>query len=368
VTTVAMNLLWCRPGVVGGSEEYLTRQLTGLDEIGAPFDVEVYALGSYLAAHPEVARAHRCVTAPVSGARRPVRVLAETTWLNLALRRARVDIVHHGGGTLPLGSPRPSVLTLHDLQWLTYPEYVSRVKLAYLRRTVPSGIRRATVVTAPTAYVAETVAGAYGRDDVVVVPHGIGPDLGRHATPEDELRGRFRLGEGPVVVYPAVTHPHKGHRFLLDLMAGPWRRSGVRLVLIGGRGAAEDDVSAQIASRHLAELVVRAGRVSDDDRDGLVAMAHAVVFPSEYEGFGAPAIEAMALGVPVVASDRAALPEVVGDAGLVRPLELEAWAGALDEVERHRVELVARGRHRVGMFTTAASAAALADAYRGALR
>ena len=93
---------------------------------------------------------------------------------------------------------------------------------------------------------------------------------------------------------------------------------------------------------------------------GSSPLAEALVFPSEYEGFGAPVLEAMALGTPVVCSDRAALPEVAGDAAVVRPLELEAWAGALDAVAADRAGLVARGPPRAARFTTAASGAALA--------
>ncbi len=81
---------------------------------------------------------------------------------------------------------------------------------------------------------------------------------------------------------------------------------------------------------------MRTGRVDDDDRDGLIRLADALVFPSEYEGFGAPVVEAMALGTPVVCSDQAALKEVVADAGLVLPLDLEAWADALDRVASDR--------------------------------
>ena len=85
------------------------------------------------------------------------------------------------------------------------------------------------------------------------------------------------------------------------------------------------------------------------------------MFPSEYEGFGAPVLEAMALGTPVICSDRAALPEVAGDAALVRPLELDAWKGVLDEVDRE--SMAAAGRARAASFSTAASGAALAAAY-----
>ena len=104
--------------------------------------------------------------------------------------------------------------------------------------------------------------------------------------------------------------------------------------------------------------------MSDRDRNGLIRMAHALVFPSEYEGFGAPVIEAMQIGIPVVTSDRACLPEVVGDAGLVLSLQEDLWAGVPDMVRHRRTELVQRGIERVGRFTIDASGAALADAYR----
>ena len=95
-----------------------------------------------------------------------------------------------------------------------------------------------------------------------------------------------------------------------------------------------------------------------------IAGAEAVVFPSEYEGFGAPVLEAMVLGTPVLSSDRAALPEVVGDAGLVRPPTIEAWADGLDEIAARRNELSAAGLRRGAWFSAARSGARLADAYR----
>jgi glycosyltransferase involved in cell wall biosynthesis len=88
------------------------------------------------------------------------------------------------------------------------------------------------------------------------------------------------------------------------------------------------------------------------------------VFPSEYEGFGAPVIEAMALGTPVVCSNQAALPEIAGDAAIVRPPTVDAWSDALAAVDVDRAELVARGRRRAAEFTVAASGSALAVAYR----
>lgn len=275
--------------------------------------------------------------------------------------------MHHGGGTVPATGVRPAVLTIHDLQWHDYPSYVAPLKLRYLQWATPRSIRRAAIITTPTEFVKRTVVDAYGVDPsrVVTVRHGVEPSLGHAATGEDELRAKYGLGRAPIVVYPAMTHPHKRHDFLVDLVAGPWR--DVVLVLTGGAGAAEDAVRARIERLDLASRVIRTGRVPTPDRDGLIKMAVAVAFPSEYEGFGAPALEAMALGAPLIASDRGSLPEVVADAGLVRPLEPDAWAGALDEVIRRRAELVAAGADRVQCFSTRRSAEDLLGAYRRAL-
>jgi alpha-1,3-rhamnosyl/mannosyltransferase len=276
-------------------------------------------------------------------------------------------VLHHGGGTVPRTTPRPALVTIHDLQWHTYPHYVSPVKLRYLRWATPRAIDRATVLTTPSEYVKRTVVEAYGiaPERVFTVRHGVEPGLGAHATDEATLRARYGLGEAPVVVYPAMTHPHKRHDFLLGLVARRW--PGVVLVAIGAPGAAEHDVARLVADLGIGNRVVRPGRVPPADRDGLLRMAQALVFPSEYEGFGAPVLEAMALGTPVVASDRGALPEVVGDAGLVLPLDDAAWAGALDVVESRRTELIAAGHARVGQFTAALSAQDLLPAYRAAL-
>ena len=92
-----------------------------------------------------------------------------------------------------------------------------------------------------------------------------------------------------------MTHPHKNHRLLLDLLAGPWDDPDLVLVLLGSPGLAEQDVAASIERLRLGARVIRPGRVSDADRDGFIAAADALVFPSEYEGFGAPVLEAMML-------------------------------------------------------------------------
>lgn len=361
---VAVNLLWCRPEQVGGSEQYLVRQLLGLASQPAEFVPTIYCLPSFVDAHPELARLFPMVTAGITGDDRRRRVLAEHTWL--ARRTRSADLVHHGGGTAPRFGGGPVVLTIHDLQYETYPEYISSTKLKYLRAMMPRSVARASVIAVPTEYVRGTVIDRFAvePDRVVVVPHGVEPDIGVRARSEFELRRDFGLGAGRVLVLPAITHPHKGHRFVLEVMAAHWHDPDLRLVLLGGPGAAEDDVNRTIERLGLSHRVVRTGRVGDDDRDGLLRLAHALVFPSEYEGFGAPVVEAMALGTPVIISDQPALEEVVADAGLVLPRDTEAWADALERVDADRSEMRRAGRRRASQFTAARSGEGLAAAYR----
>lgn len=364
--SIAVNLMWCRPGRVGGSEEYLSRQLMGLPDAG--FDVTVFAPAGFAGVHPDLAERHRIVEMKHDARSRLRRIVDESSWLFGRTRGA--DVVHHGGGTVPVLRRGPIALTVHDLQYLAHPQYFSRLRLDYLRRTMPRSARAADVIAVPTEFVRSTVIEAFGvrHDDVVVVPHGIESSLGKGATPESELRERHHLGDAPIVVFPAITHPHKGHEFLLDVYERHWSDRGVVLVLIGGEGSAETRVRSRIEKLGFASGVRRLGRVSTADRDGLLQMSQALVFPSAYEGFGAPVVEAMALGTPVIASDCACLPEVVGDAGLVLPLEVDAWAGALDDVDRRRSELVEAGRHRATLFTASISGEALAGVYHRCAR
>jgi len=364
-----MNLLWCVPGV-GGSEEYLVRQLLGLADIEHDYDIEVFAPLGFSQRQPKIASLYTIHEAPNDCSRRAVRIWLEHTWL--AKKARGFSLVHHGGGTLPRRGNKSTLLTIHDIQWIDYPHYVSPVKLRYLRRVVPSSVRRASRVAVPSRFVADSLTNAFGTSSkkIGVVRHGLESDLSSVATDESVLRAKFSLGNGPVVVFPAITHPHKNHLFLLQLLVNggsAWRDPSLRVVFAGSEGSQHAQVLSFIAEHDLGTRVVLPGRVSNEDRNGLLKMADAMVFPSEYEGFGAPVIEAMRMGAPIISSDRASLPGVIGDAGLVLPLTGEAWSDALDIVRQRREELVVLGHSRSQLFTAALSATDLVEQYRIAL-
>jgi alpha-1,3-rhamnosyl/mannosyltransferase len=362
---VAVNLAWVAPGRVGGSEEYLVRQLSGLPTDGS-IEPTIYCQPAFVDAHPALTSSHPVVPMPLRRDRRATRIVAEHTWL--AVRTRSADVVHHGGGTAPVVGRRPIVLTVHDLQYLRYPEYFGRGRHSYLHRMMPRSVRRAAIVTVPSAYVRGTVLEAFGvdPDNVLVVPHGV-PELPKPSHEQTAVTlARYGLGGRPFVVYPAITHPHKGHRVLIEMLAH--LDPDITLVLAGGAGTAELDLQRMIAASRHHDRVVRTGRVPDLDRDVLISAASALVFPSRYEGFGAPLVEAMVFGTPVVCGGAEAVIEVAGEAAvIVTEPTPEAWADGVRQALAQPQRLVELGRLRRQSFTLDISGRALAAAYRRAV-
>ncbi len=373
---VGVNLLWLVPGVVGGSEEYTTRLLHGLADLAPPdLDVHLFGLDELTEAHPELVGRFPLTTVSLRGRLKPLRVAAETTWLPLQARRHHLDVVLHAGGVVPLvAGARGVVLTIHDLQPLDLPQNFSRVKVAYLRAMLPRSARRADVVTTVSRTSGRRVVERLGVDPAVVRPvrYGMTSDMSG-PVPEaeiDRVRARYRLG-GRWLLYPVITYPHKDHATLVAAFAGiAATHPDVDLVLTGGEGPSEGAVRDAIAASGVADRIRRPGRVPRRDLDALLAGATAVPFPSQYEGFGNGALEALARGTPVVAADDTSLPEVVGPGGLfVEPGDVAGWTSALARIlDDHdlRVALGAAGRAHAAAFTEDDAAHALADALRAA--
>lgn len=379
-TRIGVNLLWLVPGVVGGSEEYTVRLLDAFADRAADhpdLDVTLYAHPALPAAHPDlVARyRHRVAPAVTDRAGRAGRVVAESTWLAWAARQDGVDLVHHGGGTMPLVRTAPGVVTVHDLQPWAMPENFSLLKRAYLRATVPGSVRRAHRVVTLSNWVRTDVAHRLGvpTERIELVPPGIAPD---RAVPDAAATARAvaRVGvEGrPFFVYPAITYAHKNHRTLLWALArlvATHPRAAV--VLTGGAGPQEEELAGMTAELGLADHVRRPGRIPADELDALYRQAVALTFPSRYEGFGLPVLEAMRRGCPVIASRAGALGEVVGDGGvLVGADDIGGWAAAMARMlddPGHRAAWADRAARRAHAFTWDGSAARLEAVYRSAL-
>ncbi len=368
---VGVNLCWLVPGVVGGSEEATLRTLDAVLD-AAPSDVEIviFGLTALTEAHPSLTDRFETHTAPVPGRVKPLRVLVEHTWLPVMVRRHRIDVLHDAGGTSPGRMRVPRVLTVHDIQPLELPGNFHPVKVAYLRNVLPRAIAGAARVLVPSEFVRQRIVARLGVEPAHIDVAPWPPPSPVDALPIEDVRRRLGI-EGRVVLLPGITYPHKDHAVAIRAVARlAERHPDLVLVLTGGEGPAEDDVRSAIGASGLGDRVVRTGRIPAAELAALVEDATVVVVPSRYEGFGIPALEAMAAGTPVVVSDAGALPELVGDGGVVFPAGDDAQLAIelhriLDEPD-HRTALADAGRSRAAEFSGRRTAVAVLAAYRSA--
>ncbi|MEM8905820.1 MAG: glycosyltransferase family 1 protein, partial [Actinomycetota bacterium] len=254
----------------------------------------------------------------------------------------------------------PSVLTIHDLQYLAHPEWFSPLKRHYLALTVPRSVRGADLVTAVSGTAATHVSAAFDVDEPVVVPHVVPPLL---------------LGERPAdlpdryLVFPAVTYPHKNHDVLFDALASLPAGQRPHVVLTGGAGRHHEHVLRRIAHPSLGGSVRHLGRVDDATFGAVLAGAAGLVFPSRYEGFGVPVVEAMSVGVPVLSSTAPPLDRLVAGVGrLLDPGDVDGWAEAMVDLAAEGrpggYDLVA-GRRRAAEHDPVSTAETLVSVWRG---
>jgi alpha-1,3-rhamnosyl/mannosyltransferase len=371
MATIGINLLWLVPGVVGGSEEYTLRLLRGLDRFGHDdLWIRLYGQRALFEAHPDLQTRFEVEVCPDVAAK-SLRVVAENSWLASVSRHD--DLVHHAGGVIPTVRSQVPVLTVHDLQPLEMPEYFSPLKQRWLATMIPRSVRAARLVFCPSEFTAERITSMLGtsRTKLRVIRHGheeCEPGV-LDPTRDAGLRGRF----GRYLLLPAITYPHKRHADLIGALDRLRDRFTDLSVVITGRAGSEAEVIERLTKRlDLVDRVHVLGRVSEDELDALYRSAAALVFPSEYEGFGNPVLEAMARGCPVVTTDAAALPEVAGLAGLIVPAgHPVALAGAVARVLDEpglAEELSAAGVERARRFSWRDASAQLGDCYREALQ
>jgi glycosyltransferase involved in cell wall biosynthesis len=325
-----------------GNETYV-RSLLG--ELASRPDVAVTALLEPAAVHdPGLAGSMRRRKVPRSGVLR----LAAMALLS---RRLRPDVLHaiYFG---PVLAGVPVVLTVHDISYEIHPQFFSRSSLLRDRILIRDSARRARVVVTVSETSRRDLIERYGlrEDRVVAIPNGVSRRF-----LSQPPRPTASIGERPVRILAIGTlQPRKN---LLRLLAAVRRVAAerpVHLRVVGPDGYQASVIRDALAgARDVAVDVV--GFVSDEDLPTEYAAADMLVYPSLYEGFGLPVVEAMAMGLPVVTSTRGALPEVAGDAALiVDPLDEAAIAAAiarLTDDDELRRELVARGRERAKRYS-----------------
>lgn len=282
-----------------------------------------------------------------------------------------VRLFHATDHLLPRLRSARSVFTLHDLAFVHFPQHFTPRNRVYLRAMVPRFLERADRVIVVSEHTREDVVAQYGLDPgrVHVVPEGVDPRFRPDPAPSaiDAVRRRYGLPRR-MILYVGTIQPRKNLTTLVDAFARlRTGHSDVGLVIAGARGWLYEPFLQRLRDPDLGSSVVLAGRIAEPDLPAVFAAAEIFVYPSLFEGFGLPPLEAMASGIPVVSSDATSLPEVVGDAGvLVPPLDVEGWATALERLlgdPEERARLRAAGLARAAGFTWDEAARRTADVY-----
>ncbi|NTW15132.1 MAG: glycosyltransferase family 4 protein [Candidatus Moranbacteria bacterium] len=288
----------------------------------------------------------------------------------------RID-VFHTQYILPMAIPRRTrvVVHVHDVSFRAFPKLIGIVDRIFLSIFIPHAMRRADLVVVPSEFTRDEVVAYYGTgtERVLVVPNAVDPGfLADGALSGDGRRVREAYGLPERFVLSVGTmQPRKNIPVLVRAFAAlRSRMSDVSLVLVGGRGGRHYDTAIDSAIRdtNLDGAVLFPGYVAQSDMPELYAAAEALIFPSRYEGFGIPLLEAFAAGTPVAASDIPPFHEVGGDAvTYFDPSNVAACAKTLYTLltdSRLRDRIRRSGRDRLDMFSWPESAAILAGAYR----
>ncbi len=262
----------------------------------------------------------------------------------------------------PLRSSTRALLTVHDLSFIRHPETFTPALQQYLQTAVPRSIARADFILADSiATQRDLVELLHVPVERVTVLYS-GLASGFQETPEDDERGRLQarygIGARPYILTVGTLQPRKNYTRLMQA-CDPLIASGdLELVIVGKPAWLAEPILEAAAQRPHTRLL---GFVADADLPALYRQATVFAFPSLYEGFGLPIVEAMACGTPVVGSAVSSIPEVVGDAGLlVDPLDVDGWQTALQRVVEDsalRAELRGRGLSRAGQFSWSRAAA-----------
>lgn len=298
----------------------------------------------------------------------------------------RIDLFHSPDFVLPpVSGGIPTLLTVHDLSFIHYPETFPVKLVNYLNRSVPPSVKRADHILADSLSTMRDLQSLWNvaPERITVLYSGVNERF-RPVTDGAKLaaiRARYGLGDAPFVLTVGTVQPRKNYELLVRAFKPVADRHAHALVIAGGKGWLGEGLAAEIERQGLRDRVRLVGFVDDDDLPGLYSAADLFVFPSLYEGFGLPLLEAMACGTPVISSDASSLPEVVQEqeagtfgagsaspsAVLLSPHDEPAWSAAmlslLDDEEASR-RLVKAGFARSARFSWRAAARQLADLYR----
>ena len=379
---IGLNAITFQPGGMGGMETYFRNLLAGLQVLDRGNGYTILCAERHGCEFPLINDRFRMRYVNFA---RPsinwlmrgiVRNTIALDILELKMRRLELDVIHHPFNVLtPAGTGIPSVLTFWDMQHEFFPDFFNPVELRKRRRVYRASAEGATRIIVAAEFTKRCLVERYGidGDKIEVIPTGYGPEYRviEDSGFLDRISRKYGLSR-PFLFYPAATWPHKNHKTLLAalrIMADRHSFDG-ELVLTGIAMQSHGEIMAEIGRLGLGDMVKVLGYLPADELPGIYNLARLMVFPSLFEGFGIPLVEAMASGCPVACSDVTSMPDVVGDAGELfdpgSPEDMAEKLYALWTDEERLSRMRGLGLERAALFQWNETARRTLNAYRKA--
>ncbi|GAB4028096.1 MAG: glycosyltransferase family 1 protein [Candidatus Microgenomates bacterium] len=342
---IGLNILYLIPGGVGGTETYARHLISALiKQLKSEDELIIYATRETAPTFTETKQL-RVVTLPIYARNRVLRLLAEQILLPFYLLHDHIDVIFSLGYSSPILHPCPAVVTIHDLNWYYHPEDFGGIeKLVWQILTTTSAKTSNHIISISHATTDSLMRVLHIPDTkITTILHG---------SPEKKMvkEGKSII-ELPYLFTVLAGYPHKNLITLLQAFKEITKTNNeLVLVVCGLSGRADSKSQKYIRDNGLENKVKILGYVDDNTLCNLYQNASIFVFPSAYEGFGIPVLEAMSYGVPVVSSNAFSLAEVVGNGGiLVDPYNVAAYIGAVSKILKDsilRKDLIKRGQKR----------------------
>lgn len=372
---VGLNMVFLVPGETGGMEIYARELAPAISDAAPGIDLVAFINLEAASDGLDLGAGIRTVVVPVHARNRIDWVLGEQWHLPRLGKGEQLDVLHSLASTAPARGAFARVTTIHDLIYRRFPEAHFGIRTLGMRILVPFAAYRSDRIIADSQATANDIRQfLHVRPEKVdVVPLGFGdlPHRGVEPEPPEQVRRRWRLDGRPAVLTLSAKRPVKNLMRLFEALAliSPERRPV--LVMPGYPTPYESELDSRARELGVRDDVRMPGWIANDQLEGLWRVVDCFVFPSLYEGFGAPVLEAMRRGVPVACSDRSSLPEVAGTAArFFNPDEPAEIATALEELlsdKAKRAELVKRGFAQANRFTWAETARRTIASYELAL-
>ena len=326
--------------------------------------------------HPQIVEQHERDRLPNLEFINPASSTIRGRWWTLDLprylRRAGLDLFHGTNYEIPLWRRRRTIVTVHDLSSLLYPQLHRKPLARRMRLRLPLAVKLAKAIITPTEAVRRELCSHLNvKPERVTAIHEAPRESFHPMSLDESFVSRTRLGvESDFLLFVGTLEPRKNLLTLLKAFAQLVHDNGFRsqLVVGGGEGWQMEETFAFVRAAAIGDRVRLIGYVNDDELRALYSSCRAFIYPSLYEGFGLPPLEAMACGAPVIASRIAALEETIGDAGiLVDPLDLHSLVAAITDVcenKKRRERLIAAGPAHAAGFSWEKTAHSTYEVYR----